>query len=497
MSEETEDTIPSIPTEKKRPNAIVLIVFALILIGGAYKGYESIGYAKAHAVTDDAYVTGDLMNISPTVAGTLVELDVQDGQFVHMGDKIAKLDTSGPEADLAFEFAKLSTDASIKSSQAGVSAQEARTLGSEIQVDLTKDTVKNQILEANGQLETAKAQEAQALAGVDASKAAVASAEQAIVTAQRQADALNGGIVATQANSDRAKKDLDRFVKLLDSEAITRQQFDAASAASIAADAALGTARQQEAAARSQVLQTRRALAQAKAQLVVTQRQADTAQSQVRVAEAALSLARSNQMSVQISGTNARSSQGLTNQATAALSSAEAGIQQVALRQKQIATAQAQVQQSKAMLDRAKIHLRDCFLVAPCDGFVVRRTVNVGTTINPGQTVVTITRGAEVWVMANFKETEIGRIREGQRVEYDVDAFPGVKFDGKVIHVLRATGSATTLLPPDNSTGNFTKVVQRVPIKISIKPVQGMEANVLRQGMSVTAIVDTQDIGSE
>jgi membrane fusion protein (multidrug efflux system) len=488
-----------------------LAVLALIVAFGAYKGYASISFANGHAVTDDAYVTGDLINISPNVPGTLVELDVQDGELVHKGDRIAKLDTSGPEADLAqaaanlrametqvpqaesaYQFARLSTDAAIMGSEAGSESQDARTAGSKLQTELTRDTVANQIRQAQSEVQTAKAQAAQALAGVDVARAANAGAQQAIVTAQRQADAAEGAVSAAKANAERARKDLSRFSKLLVTEAITRQQFDNASAASQAADAQLTSAQDQESAARSAVIQSRRALAQARAQLVVSQKQAETARSQVQVMEDTLALAKSNQTSVEISGANTQSNKGLSGQAAAQVSASEAGVEQVALRKKQIATSEAQVQQSKAAYDRAKIHVRDCYLIAPCDGYVVKRTVNVGTAINPGQTVATITRGTDVWVMANFKETEIGRVKEGQPVEFDVDAFPGTKFKGKVVHLLRATGSATTLLPPDNSTGNFTKVVQRVPIKLSIVPEGNSNEKVLRQGMSVTAIIDTE-----
>jgi membrane fusion protein (multidrug efflux system) len=224
-------------------------------------------------------------------------------------------------------------------------------------------------------------------------------------------------------------------------------------------------------------------------------KQADAAKSQVKVAEAALGLAKSGRTNVEISGSNERSSEGLSAEADAGLSSAQAGEQQVALRQKQIATTRAQVDQARAARDQAKVRLRYCFLFAPCDGYVVKRMVNVGTAINPGQTIVTITRGAEVWVVANFKETQIGTIREGQPVDFDVDAFPGQVFHGKVLEIMRATGSATTLIPPDNSTGNFTKVVQRVPIKLSIEPDRAGSASVLRQGMSVSASIETGSNG--
>jgi membrane fusion protein (multidrug efflux system) len=120
---------------------------------------------------------------------------------------------------------------------------------------------------------------------------------------------------------------------------------------------------------------------------------------------------------------------------------------------------------------------------------VVKHNANVGTAINPGQTIVTITHGTDVWVMANFKETQLAHVREGQTVEMEVDAYPGKTFKGKVLDIMEATGSATTLLPPDNSTGNFTKVVQRVPVKISIE--QPTDGPRLRQGMSVDATIAT------
>ena len=124
---------------------------------------------------------------------------------------------------------------------------------------------------------------------------------------------------------------------------------------------------------------------------------------------------------------------------------------------------------------------------------MVKHSANVGTAISPGQTVVTITRGNQIWVMANFKETQLDHVRPGEPAEIEVDAFAGQKFHGHVGSVLHATGSATTLLPPDNSTGNFTKVVQRVPVKIWI---DSGNLDLLRQGMSVQVTIDTRSSSS-
>jgi membrane fusion protein (multidrug efflux system) len=228
--------------------------------------------------------------------------------------------------------------------------------------------------------------------------------------------------------------------------------------------------------------------------------QLTSALTQVQVARAGLGLAKANATQVGIQGSNVKTNEGQVSQADASLASASAGLEQVTLREKQIATTKAQLEQAKAAVEHAQIDVNDATLYAPCDGYVVKHMANVGASISPGQTIVTITRGTDVWVMANFKETQLNKVREGQPVEIEVDAYPGRKFNGKVSSILQATGSATTLLPPDNSTGNFTKVVQRVPVKITIEPSQvssGSDNAPLRQGMSVVAVVDTSGASKE
>jgi membrane fusion protein (multidrug efflux system) len=138
-------------------------------------------------------------------------------------------------------------------------------------------------------------------------------------------------------------------------------------------------------------------------------------------------------------------------------------------------------------------------IAAPSDGMVVRKGVNVGAALTPGQTIITMTFGHDVWVTANFKETQLRGVKPGDPAEVEVDAIPGEVFKGVVVSVNEATGASTALLPPDNATGNFTKVVQRIPVKIALVAAGASErgkyateqdiAN-LRQGMSVTATVD-------
>jgi membrane fusion protein (multidrug efflux system) len=167
-------------------------------------------------------------------------------------------------------------------------------------------------------------------------------------------------------------------------------------------------------------------------------------------------------------------------QATAAgaqISSAQAGVR---VAEAKLAAAQAAVQNAKLQLSYTKV-------IAPSSGFVSRKQVDVGQLVQPGQPLMSIVSDTSVWVTANFKETQLANIKVGQPVEFDVDAYGGCKAEGTVESVSGATGAKFALLPPDNATGNFTKVVQRVPVRIKItKPCPG---RVLRPGLSVDAHV--------
>lgn len=525
MNPETPlETAPESASAKKGGprKAIVGAVVALAALALVAKAYGAYSFGLTHAETDNAYVTGDLVGIGPTVSGTLVELKVKDGDFVKKGQLIARLDTAGaqaeldqaeanlrsaltqvPQAEAALSFERLSTQAAIQRSEAAVAAQRAKTAGSRLQVRLSADTVRNGVKQAESalaqavaQAAQARAQAAQAQAGIANAQAALESAKQAVETARKTADAQIAMVGAAKADADRASGDLERYQKLLASEAISKQQYDNASAGSASAQSGYQSAQGRAQAAMSGVSQARAGVSQAEAGLLAARRQADAAQrqadaaaKQVQVAQAGVDLARSRATEVGIRDADVQQGIGETSQAAADLASAQAGSQQVALREKQIAAARAGVEQARAAVARALVRVRDANLYAPCDGYVVKHTVNVGTAINPGQNVATITRGDDVWIMANFKETQLGGVAPGRPAEIAVDAFPGKTFHGRVESVLRATGSATTLLPPDNSTGNFTKVVQRIPVRIALDASPGSDE--IRQGMSAVVTVDT------
>ena len=152
---------------------------------------------------------------------------------------------------------------------------------------------------------------------------------------------------------------------------------------------------------------------------------------------------------------------------------------------------QSAIAQKGARLDAAELNYGYTKIYAPADGFVTKKNVEKGNQIQAGQPLMAVTTLSDVWVVANYKETQLKKIRPGQKVKIEVDTYPGREFKGRVDSIMAGTGSAFSLFPPENATGNFVKVVQRIPVKIVLD--QGTDPNhMLRVGMSVvpTAIVE-------
>ncbi len=509
------------PTANPRKTLILGLIGVIAFVLALIWGINYFHYAKTHVSTDDAYVTGNLVNVSPIISGTLNQLTVEEGNVVKQGQLIARIEDSGPQAalrqaqaayasaqsqipqarlNLAYE--QQATDASIRKAESEIGAQDAKTAGAQRQVILSAATVRNQVDQAQSEVAQAQAQAASAQAQVRTAQAGVDAQRQAVQTAQRAANAAAAQIAAAKANSDKALRDQTRYAVLVEQQAVTQQQYDAASAAAVGAQSQLEATRQQSGQALSQVATARANVEQALAQLKAAQRNADAVEQQVEVARAGLNLARANLAQIPIQQTNVANNLQQGGQAQADLATALAGRQQVALRQKQILTYEADALQAKASLANAQVTEGDTYIYAPTNGQVVRKAVNIGASLSPGQTIVTLTAGDEVWVTANFKETQLTDARIGQPAEVEVDRFPGKIFKGRVQAIEEATGASTALLPPDNATGNFTKVVQRVPVRIQLIPAsnnddlkyaRAADIQNLGQGLSVTATIDTEN----
>jgi membrane fusion protein (multidrug efflux system) len=264
--------------------------------------------------------------------------------------------------------------------------------------------------------------------------------------------------------------------------------------------AALLNAEAAVAVAQSAVASSRATLASSRAK--ATGNQADVAAARTRQQQAAADLARYqalwskeeiSQQQYDAARTAFDAARAAADAASATAASARANAEsaaaQIQAAEQQVAAAQAQVAQHRATLEAARLQLSYATITAPVSGIVSRKSVEVGQLVQVGQPLLAIVQGHDTWVTANFKETQLSRMRPGQTAEIEVDAYPGVTFHGRVESLAAATGARFSLLPPDNATGNFTKVVQRVPVKIVFTDPPDPNRP-LRVGMNVSVVVD-------
>jgi membrane fusion protein (multidrug efflux system) len=257
-------------------------------------------------------------------------------------------------------------------------------------------------------------------------------------------------------------------------------------------DLKITSARASRDSARAALKTAEATLANARAALAVARANVETAQ--VAEAKAAADFARDTPLakSGAIADRQFTDSRAVADTAAAQLAAvrrqAEAAATQVNLAETQIATAKSQIEQSEAEVKFAELQRSYAIVTAPIDGVVSRKNVEPGQYVQAGQTLMSIASDTNVWVVANFKETQLANMHVGQSVEVVADTFPGVVFHAQVDSLAGATGARFALLPPDNATGNFVKVTQRVPVKITLT--QPVDPNrPLRAGLSVQAAV--------
>lgn len=302
---------------------------------------------------------------------------------------------------------------------------------------------------------------------------AVAAAE--ISAAKSDVSAAGADLIAANRDVDAARRDLDAAKSQL---AQARTAIDAARAKVALSAAQLAQAVRD--ADRAKALFDRGAVSRerhekAQTALDVARAQETFAKEELRIAEAAVT-----------------TQQALSSQREAMIAQKEARTMQlrsvIAQREARVRQQEAGIAQRRAVLDEAKLNRRYTEVVAPTDGFVTRKNVEVGQVVAPGQSLLAITALDNLWIVANYKETQVGRIHPGQRVKIVPDSHRGTEFSGRVHSIMAGTGSAFSLFPPENATGNYVKVVQRVPVKIVLDPGQD-PGRLLRVGMSVVPTV--------
>ncbi|MCX6274693.1 MAG: HlyD family secretion protein [Bacteroidetes bacterium] len=341
-------------TEEKKPKKKApMIILSLIIISAAAFGITKYMYSLHHEDTDDAQLDADISPVLSRVSGYVNDIRFEENQHVSKGDTLVRLDDR---------------DLQIKVQQA--------------QSALDNATANVSVAKANSG--TSLANVATATSNVEAAKVRVW----------------------------KATQDFDRYQNLLNDKAITQQQFDAAKAEKLSAEANLESINKQQSAASMQ--------GQAASQLIT-------------VAESVIA-------------------------------------------------------QRQADLDFAKLQLSYAMIIAPVSGLASRKSIQNGQFINAGTPLFSIVSDEGVYVIANFKETQLEKMKTGLPVKVTVDAFPSEKIDGTIYSLSAATGAKFSLLPPDNATGNYVKVIQRIPVKIKLTGSKELMA-MLRPGMSVRVSV--------
>lgn len=358
------------PLPRRKPPVGLIVGVGLALLAGGIYGGQWMLHRQAYVSTDDAMVSGNLINVSSRVPGHVAKLLVDEGQQVKAGQVIALLDDGDFQAQLAQAEAALAVARTgLRTSETGVSLQTTQT--------------STQIAQADSVVHVAKA-----------------------------------SLSTAKANAAKARADLKRVERLFGAGGTSLQALEGARTTMTAAESSV-----------------------------------TAATSQLRSAEEGLRLA-------------------------------NAGSQQVVIKKGGVATVEAQIHQAQASVNIAKRQLGHATITSPVDGTVARRMANVGEQVSTGQGIYAISETGNLWVSAHVEETHIARVKPDAAVEVRIDAYPGKVFHGKVSEIGSVTGSQFSLLPQNNAAGNFTKVVQRLPVRIRFAETPAE----LKPGMS--AVID-------
>lgn len=358
-----------------RRNIAAAIVFACMTVIGAIALYLYIQYKNTHISTDDAYVDGNIHTIAARVSGTVINIFVNDNQFVKKGDILLELDPRD-------------YGVTVNEALSGLAAEQAKVpeIGAKI------EAAKKQVAEMNAMVQTAKA-----------------------------------NLELQEATLNQAEIDIRRAESLYKKDAVSKERYE------------------------KMTTGYKVALAQLKA-----------CSEQVKQAETAL-----------------ETQKAVVKQAEASRAS------QLAM-----------IKQKEAVLEETQLNYGYTRIYAPTDGYVTKKAVELGNRIKEGQPLMAVVPLSDIYITANYKETQLEKVMPGQKVEIKVDTYSEKTFKGKVDSIMAGTGAAFSLFPPENATGNYVKVVQRIPVKIMLD--EGTDKDhVLRVGMSVvpTIVIERKESG--
>lgn len=410
-----------------------LLASLAVLVGLAALGYGGYAwrYSATHVWTDDAYVEGTVSPVSAKVGGHVVDLLVTDNQVVRKGDLLLRVDPRD------FQARRDQARAAVATAEASVRAARG-------EVPLAREVTRAQIDQARASVQSA-------LVAVKSSESAVEEAQARLEARRAAAAAMRADVSGAESSYRQAGRELERVRRLVKDGYVAPRDFDVAQAAFETTGATL-TATQRR------LTQAEKEIQQAEAELIARRHAVD--QARQGVAEARAALARN-----------------------------ESQLQQVAIKDAEASRAEARLKEMQADLAFVELQLSYTEVRAPLDGVISRRTVEVGQVVQVGQPLLAIVPLHEVWVVANFKETQLAGVRPGMPADVKVDGVPGKAFVGTVNSLSAGTGARFSLLPPENATGNWVKVVQRVPVKIVLDPKDLHNPHALRAGMSAVVTI--------
>jgi membrane fusion protein (multidrug efflux system) len=443
--ENTDSSAPDKNSGKKRRRRLLRIAIPLLLLVSLIFGFPYYLHSITHESTDDAFIDGHIIVISPRVGGHVAKVYVTENQWVNAGDRLIELDPALFQARL-------------DAADAILAAARANRHSGSVEVDLTSltassnlDGAKANLSAAKAAVEAALAQEETAIGQDEQAKAQIAVSSAALGQAEAEAASF-------AAKHQRDAADLKRYREMNLSRTISEQDFD-------------------------HVVATERVSA---AELAAAEKKIETYRSMLHQAQAARKTAQSNlsRQKAEVAAARARLAQ-----AEAQLAAAQSAPKRVEQSLSRAEAARANVDKANAEAAQARLNLSYTRINAPASGFVTQKSVEPGTLVEVGQALMAIVP-ATVWVTANFKETQLTRMRPGQPVKIKVDAYPDLTFQGHVESIQHGTGARFSLLPPQNATGNYVKVVQRVPVKINFDKIPEPDTILLSPGMSVVPEVD-------
>src|SRR5436189_1150750 len=417
----TSNEITATPKNGNRKRRLFLfggIGLAVVLIGGLIYWL----YARQFESTDDAFVDGDIVQVSPRVSAIVTKVHVVSNQFVHRGEPLIDLDTGNLEVKLEQAKAQLQT-AQSQYDQAVANAK------------LTKKSTMASQTQALSNVETTKTNVEQTRIAAQSKHTQISQAQAALRTAQANLAQSKAQVAQPEADVRLAEVEHQRRLNLFEKGDISRQSLD----------------------------QSLNALQNARSRVDSAQKQVDSAQSRVDEARANVNTATENyrQSLAQVDVTRSQ-----VGESKGRLEDANAAPQRIDVSESEGETARAGTVAAQAAVHEAELELSYAKIYAPEDGLVTRKSAEEGKMVQIGAPLMAISQSDDIWVVANFKETQLELMQPGQKVTVKIDAYPSESFTGHVESVQAGTGSRFSVLPAENATGNFVKVVQRVPVKI-------------------------------